>query len=62
MAHMEKEGAAEKRKAWIGGLLGIASLGAACVLAVHGHVEVATSVVASLATVIAVVVGSKLVQ
>lgn len=62
MAHSKREGAAERRNAWIGGLLGIAGLGSACVLALHGHVEVAMAVVASSATIIAVVVGSKLVK
>ena len=62
MARMERVCAAERRNAWIGGLLGIASLGGACVLALHGHAEVAMAVVATLATITAVVVGSKLVK
>lgn len=62
MAHSKREGAAEQRNAWIGGWLGIAGLGGACVLALHGHAEVAMAVVASSAAIIAVVVGSKLVK
>lgn len=62
MARMERVCAAERRNAWIGGLLGITSLGGACVLALHGHAEVAMAVVATLATITAVVAGSKLVK
>lgn len=61
-AHRKRECAAERRNAWIGGLLGIAGLGGVCVLALHGHAEVAMAVVASLATITAVVAGSKLVK
>lgn len=62
MAHSKREGAAERRNAWIGGSLGIAGLGCTCVLALLGHETVATAVVSFLATIIAVVVGSKLLK
>lgn len=62
MAHIEKEGAAAKRNVWIGGSLGIAGLVGACVLALHGHEAVAMAVVSFLATIMAVVVGSRLLK
>ena len=62
MAHSKREGTAEKRNVWIGGLLGIAGLVVACVLALRGHEAVAMAVVSFLATIIAVVVGSKLLK
>lgn len=57
-----RKGAAEKRNVWIGTLLSIVGLGCASLLAVSGHEEVALAVVTFLATIIAVVVGNKLLK